>query len=142
LLKTGVSLGALAATASLPFWSKLALGANEEVVPFIDVPDGFLAPPVAPGATHFLDTRDITSFYTPNDEFYIVQHYNQPTIAESDYQLKITGMVNKPLQLSLADIKARPRMELDAGFECGGNTERLFHGLIGNARWGGTSLRS
>src|SRR5690606_24567686 len=29
----------------------------------------------------------------------------------------------------------------DAGFECGGNSERLFQGLIGNARWVGCSLR-
>src|SRR5690606_27092084 len=55
-------------------------------------------------------------------------------------RLKVTGMVDKPLDLTLANIKARPKMEIDAGFECGGNTPRLFQGLIGNARWGGTSL--
>jgi DMSO/TMAO reductase YedYZ molybdopterin-dependent catalytic subunit len=141
-LKTGLSFSALAATAGLPFWSKLALGAGEELVPFTDVPDGFLAPPAAPGAVHFLDTRNITTFYTPNDDFYIVQHYNQPALAEADYRLKVTGMVGKPLELTLADIKARPKMEIDAGFECGGNRDTLFQGLIGNARWGGTSLRA
>lgn len=141
-LKTGLfSAGAFAATAGLPFWSKLALGAEEVLVPFADMPDSFVAPPVAPGAIHYLDTRGINSFYTPNDDFYIVQHYNQPEIAERDFKLKVTGLVNKPLELSLADIKARPKMELDAGFECGGNRESLFQGLIGNARWGGTSLR-
>lgn len=142
VLKTGLSLGALAATAGLPFWSKLALGAGESLVPFTDMPDGFVAPPVAPGAIHYLDTRGISTFYTPNDDFYIVQHYNQPEIAPDDYQLYITGLVGKPLQLSLADLQSRPKMELDAGFECGGNGERLFQGLIGNARWGGTSLRA
>lgn len=138
-LKTGLSLGALAATAGLPFWSKLALGANEELVPFTDMAE-FIAPPVAPGAVHFLDTRSINSFYTPNADFYIVQHYNQPELAEADYKLRVTGMVDRPLELSLADIKARPKMEIDAGFECGGNRESLFQGLIGNARWSGTSL--
>lgn len=139
-LKTGLSLGALAATAGLPFWSKLALGANEELVPFTDMLE-FVAPPVAPGAVHFLDTRTISSFYTPNDDFYIVQHYNQPEVAEADFRLRVTGLVGQPLELSLADIKARPRVELDAGFECGGNRDTLFQGLIGNARWGGTPLR-
>jgi len=142
LLKTGVALGSLAATAGLPFWSKLALGAGEELVPFSDMPEGFLAPPVAPGAIHYLDTRLINSFYTPNDDFYIIQHYNQPEVAEADYRLKITGMVNRTLELSMADLRARPKMEIDAGFECGGNGERLFQGLIGNARWGGTSLKA
>lgn len=140
-LKTGLSLSALAATAGLPFWSKLVMGAEDTLVSFTDMPDGFVAPPVAPGAIHFLDTRGISTFYTPNEDFYIIQHYNQPQIAEADFKLKVTGLVNNPLVLSLADIKARPKIELDAGFECGGNRESMFQGLIGNARWGGTSLR-
>ncbi len=139
-LKTGLSLSAFAATAGLPFWSKLALGAEAELVPFSDMLE-FIAPPVAPGAVHFLDTRTINTFYTPNDDFYIVQHYNQPTINEADYKLRVTGLVGKPLELTLADLKARPRVEIDAGFECGGNRESLFQGLIGNARWAGTPLR-
>jgi DMSO/TMAO reductase YedYZ molybdopterin-dependent catalytic subunit len=140
VLKTGLGLGGLAATASLPFWSKLALAADEEVVPFTDVPDGFKAPPVAPGAIHFLDTRGIESFYTSNDDFYIVQHYNQATIAPEQYKLRITGLVDRPLELTLADLKRRRKVEIDAGFECGGNNANIFHGLIGNARWGGVRL--
>jgi len=31
-------------------------------------------------------------------------------------------------------------VELDVGFECGGNSDRLFHGLIGNAKWKGARL--
>ncbi|MEX2365213.1 MAG: molybdopterin-dependent oxidoreductase, partial [Pseudohongiellaceae bacterium] len=140
VLKSGLAVGTWAATAGMPFWSKLALGASEELVPFTDMPDGFMAPPAAPGAIHYLDTRGIDSFYTPNDDFYIIQHYNQPQIAAEDYRLRITGMVDNPLELSMADIMSRPRVEIDAGFECGGNSERLFHGLIGNARWAGISL--
>jgi DMSO/TMAO reductase YedYZ molybdopterin-dependent catalytic subunit len=139
-LQTGLSLATFAATAGLPFWSKLALGAEEELVPFSDMLE-FVAPPVAPGGIHFLDTRTISSFYTPNDDFYIVQHYNQPTLAEADYKLRVTGLVGKTMELSLADIKARPRVEIDAGFECGGNRDTIFQGLIGNARWAGTPLR-
>jgi DMSO/TMAO reductase YedYZ molybdopterin-dependent catalytic subunit len=139
-LQTGLSLATFAATAGLPFWSKLALGAEEELVPFSDMLE-FVAPPVAPGGVHFLDTRTISTFYTPNDDFYIVQHYNQPVLAEADYKLRVTGLVGKTLELSLADIKARPRVEIDAGFECGGNRDTLFQGLIGNARWAGTPLR-
>ena len=50
-------------------------------------------------------------------------------------------MVDNPMNISFADIQNRPKMEIDAGFECGGNRAALFHGLIGNASWGGTSLR-
>lgn len=139
-LQGAMAVGGYIATASLPFWSKLALGAEEELVPFTDMPPGFTAPPVAPGAVHYLDSRTISDFYTPNDDFYIVQHYNQPEVSEADYRLRVTGMVDRPMELTMADIRARPKMEIDAGFECGGNGPRVFQGLIGNARWGGTSL--
>jgi len=141
-LKGGLALGGWAATAGMPFWSKLALAQNEELVPFTDVPDGFQAPPVTPGAVHFLDTRLIDSFYTPNEDFYIVQHYNQPAIPEDSYSLSVTGLVERPLEFSLAELKQRDKVEIDAGFECGGNrADGIFQGLIGNAHWVGVSLR-
>jgi len=140
-LKSGLAVSGMAATAGMPFWSGIALAQGEELVPFTDVPDGFTAPPATPGAIHFLDTRQIDSFYTPNDDFYIVQHYNQPVIETGDYRLRVTGLVDKPLSLSLDDLKRRPRVELDAGFECGGNRPNgIFQGLIGNARWTGCSV--
>ena len=141
VLKGGIALGGLAATAGMPFWSRIALAQGEELVPFTDVPERFAAPPVVPGGIHFLDTRDIESFYTPVGDFYIVQHYNQPEIAEEDYRLRITGMVDRPMEFTLAALRDRARMEIDAGFECGGNRAEIFHGLIGNARWAGVSLR-
>jgi DMSO/TMAO reductase YedYZ molybdopterin-dependent catalytic subunit len=139
-LKNGLAIGAAATTLNLPFWSKLAIAQDEVLVPFADMPEGFMAPPVTPGGIHFLDTRDIDSFYTDVDDFYIVQHYNQPEILEDEYQLRITGMVDNPQTFSLTDLKNRPKIELDAGFECGGNRAGMFHGLIGNARWGGINL--
>ena len=141
VLRGGLALGGMAATAGMPFWSRLALAQGEEIVPFTDVPETFSAPPVVPGGIHFQDTRFIESFYTPVGDFYIVQHYNQPEIAAEDYRLRISGMVDRPMELTLADLQARQRVEIDAGFECGGNRAAIFHGLIGNARWGGVSLR-
>jgi len=140
VLKSGLALGGLAATAGMPFWSKLALAQDEDLVPFTDMPDGYTVPPVAPNGVHFLDTRTIDSFYTPNDDFYIVQHYNQPVVADEDYRLRITGLVDRPLEITLAELKGMEKTEIDAGFECGGNRREIFHGLIGNAKWGGVRL--
>jgi DMSO/TMAO reductase YedYZ molybdopterin-dependent catalytic subunit len=139
VLKNSVAVGGLAASASMPFWSKLAMGASEELVPFSDM-EGFIAPPVLDGGIHFLDTSKIDNFYTPNDDFYIIQHYNQPQIAENEFRLNLSGLVNNILSLSLDDLRSRQKFEVDAGFECGGNSPRLYHGLIGNARWGGVRL--
>jgi len=140
VLKSGLALGGLAATAGMPFWSQLAMAQGETLVPFSDVPEGFAANPVTPGGFHFLDTRLIDSFYTPNDDFYIVQHYNQPEIAPEDYRLRITGLVDNELEFTLAQLQNMEKVEIDAGFECGGNRRDMFHGLIGNAKWGGVRL--
>jgi len=140
-LKQGMTIGALSLAASQSLWSRFAMAAKEELVPFTDMPPEFIAPPVAPGATHYLDSRTISSFYTPNDDFYIIQHYGQPTEVAANHSLRVTGLVNKELTLDMAAIRARPKVEIDAGFECGGNSPRLFQGLIGNAKWGGTPLK-
>ena len=80
VLKTGLAIGGFAATAGMPFWSQLAMAQDEELVPFTDVPDGFSPPPKMPNGIYFQDTRNIDSFYTPNEEFYVVQHYGQPQV--------------------------------------------------------------
>lgn len=141
VLKSGLALGGIAATSAMPFWSKLAMAEGEVLVPFTDMPKDYAVPPVEPGGIHFLDTRTIDSFYTPNDDFYIVQHYNQPEISADDYRLRITGLVEHPLEFTLAELKSRDKFEIDAGFECGGNRKDFFDGLIGNAKWGGVRVR-
>ncbi len=140
VLKTGLALGGMAATAGMPFWAQLAMAQDEELVPFTDVPEGYSVAPKARDAIVFVDTRHIDSFYTPNDEFYVVQHYGQPELAAEDYTLRVTGLVERPLELTLADLKGMRKFEIDAGFECGGNRHDFYHGLIGNAKWGGVRL--
>ena len=141
VLKSGLAIGGLATTAGMPFWSKLALAQGEELVRFTDVPEDYQVAPKAPGAIHFVDTRYIDSFYTDNDDFYVVQHYGQPEIDVENYSLNVTGLVNDAMTLTLDDLKAMPKFEIDAGFECGGNRQDFYHGLIGNAKWGGIRLR-
>lgn len=121
-------------------WPLPALAQGEELVPFSDVSGPLRTDPPKPGQNHVLDTRTIDSFYTPNDDFYVVQHYDQPELDLSAYRLRVTGLVEKPMELSLDQLKRRSRVELDAGFECGGNMKRFQYGLVGNAKWSGCSL--
>jgi len=141
-LKTAVGGTALASAASFPNWMLPALAQGETLVPFTDVPETFSVPPVRPGLGHFQDTRLINSYFSPNEDFYIVQHYGQPEINNDDYRLKVTGMVDKELEISLSQLQERDIIEIQAGFECGGNRAGIFHGLIGNARWRGIPLAS
>ncbi len=133
--------GVLAAgAAALPGWALPALAQGERLVPFTDVPEAFRVREKRPGATHYQDTRQIASHITPNEDFYVVQHYGQPEVDNNSYLLRVTGMVERELELSLAELMGRGAVDLQAGFECGGNSPGLFNGLIGNANWRGCSL--
>ena len=43
---------------------------------------------------------------------------NFPKIADSDYRLRVTGLVNTPMELTLADLKAMPKTSLTKDFQC------------------------
>ena len=121
LLAAGVALGT--------DWPALAQG--EEVVPFTDLP--------APAAGRV--PPSLQSFFTPSDEFFAVQHYAvPPPIDPATYALRVTGLVDRPISISLADLKKRPRVEQVVGFECSGNNSARGNPLMGNGRWAGTSL--
>src|SRR5690554_5427514 len=141
VLKGSLAIGGgFALSSGFAFMNRFALAQGEELVPFSDMTN-FSNPPKTPGGAFFQDTRNIDSYLTPNEQFYVVQHYNQPEIAEADHLLRITGLLDNPLELDMAAIQQRPKAEVVAGFECGGNSPAIFNGLIGNARWGGISLR-
>ena len=142
LLKGALGTGALAAGAAVvPNMIFPALAQGETLGPFPDGPDTFNVRPVRPNSTHYLDTREITSYFTDNDDFYLVQHYGQPEVDNDSWRLRITGMVDNELEFSLQDLMDRDVFEQQAGFECGGNGRRLFQGLIGNAYWKGVGLQ-
>lgn len=143
VLKGALGSGMLAAGAAYaPGFVLPALAQGEQLVPFTDIPEGLRFLPVRPNATHFQDIRQIDSFITDNDDFYLVQHYGQPEIDNDSWRLRITGMVDNELELSLADLRRRDTVEETIGFECGGNSPRIIQGLVGNARWSGVSLAS
>lgn len=134
--------GMLAASAAAaPSFILPALAQGERLVPFTDVPESFQIPPQQPNSTYWQDTREISEFVTDNEDFYLVQHYGQPEVDNDAWRLRVTGMVDNELEFSLSDLMNGNTVEQQVGFECGGNSQRLFHGLIGNANWRGVSLR-
>lgn len=134
--------GMMAAGAAVaPSFILPALAQGERLVPFTDVPESFQIPPQQPNSTYWQDTREISEFVTDNEDFYLVQHYGQPEVDNDAWRLRVTGMVDNELEFSLSDLMNGNTVEQQVGFECGGNSQRLFHGLIGNANWRGVSLR-
>ena len=124
----------------IPEWAIPVLGQEETLVAFTDIPEDFDTS--MGGRFRMLDIRTIDGMYTPADKFYAIQHYNVPELDGASFRLKIDGLVNQTQELTLDDIKARPRMDLPAGYECSGNGRRSIQGLVSNGNWGGTSLKA
>ena len=113
---------------------------GDEVIPWLDPPE----PNPAPEAIiQQLDWEQLTSWLTPTDQFFAIKHYNEPTLTERDWRLEITGQVEQPITLTLAELKARAREDVTFTMECSGNSGLpFFTGGIGNATWTGTPLAS
>ncbi len=131
----------LAASSLLAFLPELpALAQGEADVPFTDYPPNYKSNSNPNAANRFLDIRNIDGQITPNDQFFFIQHYNRPEIDASAYRLKLTGLVNKPMELTVADLKAMKPVELVNGYECSGNSGRFFQGLSSCGRFTGVPL--
>jgi DMSO/TMAO reductase YedYZ molybdopterin-dependent catalytic subunit len=136
-LKRGLVAASLLA---LPEWILPALAQGETDAPFTDVPATFNPRPPN-GNNRFLDLRTLDGRITPADQFFFIQHYNRPEIDGSAFRLKLTGLFKKPVELSLADIKAMKSVEMECGYECSGNSPRAMQGLSSNGRFTGVRLR-
>ncbi|MEE2636874.1 MAG: molybdopterin-dependent oxidoreductase [Acidobacteriota bacterium] len=122
-------------------WALPALAQDEVVVPFTDVPEGF-GQPNPESAIRIFDIRTIDGPYTPRDAFYTIQHFDKPEVDPATFQLGVSGLVDRPTELSLDDIRGMGSTEVDAGYECSGNSPRLIQGLSSNGRWTGVPLRA
>jgi sulfite dehydrogenase (cytochrome) subunit A len=90
---------------------------------------------------------------TPNDAFYVRWHLQViPTAVDPrTWRLAVKGHVDRPLELSLDELRRMEPMSLVAVNQCSGNSRSLFtpkmpgaqwgNGAMGNARWTGVRLR-
>jgi DMSO/TMAO reductase YedYZ molybdopterin-dependent catalytic subunit len=132
-------LAATSLLAFVPEWAMPALADGETDVPFTDIPKNYN--PNNPGApTRQLDIRKIDGMFTPKDQFFTTQHFTKPEIDPAAYRLKFTGLVNKPAEFTLADLKSMKATELVNGFECSGNSARAMEGLSSCAKFKGVKL--
>jgi sulfite dehydrogenase len=91
---------------------------------------------------------------TPNDAFFVRYHLaGIPLEIDPDtFRVEVKGKVDKPLKLSLAELRAMPSVEIVAVNQCSGNSRGFFeprvaggqlgNGAMGNARWKGVSLKA
>ncbi len=119
---------------------EVAAADGEVVVPWLDQPPPFPGPPEVVATQ--LVWEEVDAQLTWNEKFFTVQHYGQwLTIREPGWRLAVGGLVQQPLALTLAELRARPRQEVTFTLECSGNHGfPFFTGGIGTAHWAGTPL--
>ena len=91
---------------------------------------------------------------TPNDAFFVRYHvFPIPTSVDvATWRLNVRGHVDRPLELSMSDLKTRfPAVKLTAVAQCSGNSRGRFSprvlggqwgdGAMGNAVWVGARMR-
>ena len=113
---------------------------GDVVLPWLDQRPGAPPPNIAGSQ---LVWEELDSWLTPPEKFHYVAHYGVPTsgLDAGSWHVGVSGLVANPLSLTLAELQARPRREVDFTLECSGNHGfPVITGLIGNARWAGTPL--
>lgn len=91
------------------------------------------------------------TWITPIDRFFVRCHTYTPQVNLKDWSLKIDGVVEHPIAMTLLDLKKLPRVELVGVLECAGNGRSFYeprvagtqwaYGAVGNGRWAGVRLR-
>lgn len=110
---------------------------------------------ISHGTTNFETPLELVEgLITPNDLFFV--RSNGPISIDIDpeaWRLQVSGLVDQPQELSLADLQTLPVRTLTAFLECSGNSRDRFsddpkivdgtkwgNGAIGNVEWTGVSL--
>ena len=138
ILKGGLAVAGLGIL-GFPEWALPALAQGETVVPFTDLPENINLTPTPD--RRIIDIRQIDGVFTSRDKFFTTQHYGHPDVDPATYRLKVSGLVDRPLSLSLDELKKMAATEIVFGFECSGN-RRPLQGLSSNGRWTGVPLRT
>jgi sulfane dehydrogenase subunit SoxC len=99
---------------------------------------------------HGLPLEALRHPITPAGLHYLLIHYDIPAVDPDAFRLEVSGAVERPLTLTLDDLRERERASQPITFECAGNGRALLEPrpvsqpwlteAVGTADWGGTAL--
>jgi DMSO/TMAO reductase YedYZ molybdopterin-dependent catalytic subunit len=99
---------------------------------------------------HALPLEALRYDVTPVGLHYLLTHFDIPAVDVASWELELGGLVERPLTLTLDQLKARPSRTLAVTMECAGNGRALndprplsqpwLLEAVGTAEWTGTPL--
>ena len=102
------------------------------------------------GRNHSMPLEALHYDVTPAGMHYLLTHYDIPAIVPESHTVTVDGLVDRPMTMSLDDLRARPRRTQHVTLECAGNGRALLEPrplsqpwlseAVGTAEWTGTPL--
>jgi len=132
------SVGAVAIGRSLFAQEQAEPPADESIPEPVEpatLPDG------ADIATADLRAAGLAPIVVPNDRFYRIDTaFVTPNLDRDDWRLKVTGLVEREVELTWDELVQLPIIEQHVTIACVSN--EIGGGLVGNAAWTGVPLRT
>lgn len=72
---------------------------------------------------------------TPNARFYVRTHFDIPRLDAARWSLSVGGLVDRPVRLTLRDVRALPSRSLIVTLECAGNGRSFLHPPVDGEQW-------
>ncbi|MGH9855363.1 MAG: molybdopterin-dependent oxidoreductase [Blastocatellia bacterium] len=92
----------------------------------------------------------LNTWITPNDLFYVRHHTYAAKVNPDEWKLTVDGEVERPITLTLDELKRMPKATVTVTLECAGNGRAFYDppvagiqwekGAVGTARWSGARL--
>ncbi len=77
----------------------------------------------------------LNSWLTPVELFYVRNHLPMPRVNLAEWRLTVTGEVEKPLELSLADLQRLEPASVTNTMECAGNGRSFYQPRVPGIQW-------
>ena len=71
----------------------------------------------------------------PSARFYVRNHFQIPTLDPAAFRLTVGGLVDRPLSLSVADLRQMPSRTFVVTLECAGNGRTGFTPSVDGEKW-------
>jgi DMSO/TMAO reductase YedYZ molybdopterin-dependent catalytic subunit len=91
--------------------------------------------PLGDGLNFSTPLAQVSGTIVPNALFFLRSNYPPPAIEPAVWRVRIDGRVQRPLNLSLAELQSLPNDSREVWLECAGNSRRRFNPAGEGNQW-------
>jgi sulfane dehydrogenase subunit SoxC len=86
---------------------------------------------------------DLRDRVTPTRDLFVICHMAIPEVSPQTWRLEVTGLVDKPISLTLKELRSFPRRTVESFHKCAGSPKapKVPTRQVANVKWTGVDLR-